>query len=140
MLLYSAASSASTASCDGLTSHSGRVRHDEGYASANRHHHQTPPSPERLSPPPVGPAVHMHRPSESVPQNQATGRCGLGMGAYQECARNMSIAVQKLDADWSGAAGARKGQKGHGRGKVCGPPLRLGECSECVVLPIVVIN
>jgi hypothetical protein len=103
MLRYSAASSASTTSCDGLTSHSGRVRHDEGYASANRHHHQTPPSPERLSPPPVGPAVHMRRPSESVPQNQATVLRGLGMGAYQECARSMSIVVQKLDAEFAGA-------------------------------------
>jgi hypothetical protein len=116
------------------------IPHDEAYASAKRHHRSTPLSPETLSPAPVGPALSICRPSESVPQNQATARCRLGMGAYQECARNISIAVQKLDADWSGAAGARKGQKGHGRGKVCGPPLRLGECSECVVLPIVVIN
>ena len=64
-----------------LTAEGYVIPHDEAYASANRHHHPTPPSPERLIPPPVGPAVRMRRPSESVPQNQATAWFGLGMGA-----------------------------------------------------------
>jgi hypothetical protein len=68
------------------------------------------------------------RPSESVPQNQAMAWCGLGMGAYQGCARIMSIAVQKLDAEFAGAVPrvhVKVSGKGHGRGNVCGPPLRL---------------
>jgi hypothetical protein len=67
------------------------VPHDEAYASAKRHHRSTPPSPETLSPAPVGPALSICRPSESVPQNQATARCGLDMGAYQGRARSMIL-------------------------------------------------
>jgi hypothetical protein len=38
-----------------LTAEGYVIPHDEAYASANRHHHPTPPSPERLSPPPWAP-------------------------------------------------------------------------------------
>ncbi len=101
------------------------IPHDEAYANAVRHHRPTAPSPETFSPAPVGPAVRMRRPSEDVPQNKAAARCGLGMGAYQGRARSVSIAVQKLDAEFAGAAQrmqVKVGGKGHGRGKVRGPP------------------
>jgi hypothetical protein len=80
------------------------IPHDEAYASAMQHHSPTTPSPETFSPAPVGRAVGMHRPSESMPQNQAAARRGFGMGAYQVRACSMSFAVQKLDVEFAGAA------------------------------------
>jgi hypothetical protein len=47
---------------------------------------------------------------------------GLGMGAYQGRARSVSIAVQRLGAEFSGPVlqtHARAFARGHGRGKVC---------------------
>jgi len=84
------------------------IPHDEAYASAKRHDRPTLPSPETLSPAPVSHAARM--------------------GAYQGCASSMSIVVQKLDAEFAGAVPwvqVKVSGKGHGRGKVCDPPLRL---------------
>jgi len=84
------------------------IPHDEAYVSAKRHDRPTQLSPETLSPSPVSHAARM--------------------GACQGCASNMSIAVQKLDAKFAGAVPrvqVKVSGKGHGRGKVCGPPLRL---------------
>jgi hypothetical protein len=47
---------------------------------------------------------------------------GLGMGAYQGRARSVSIAVQRLGAEFSGPVlqtHAKAFARGHGRGKVC---------------------
>jgi len=76
------------------------IPHDGAYASAMRHS-PSAPSPETFSPAPVGRAVGMHRPSESMPQNQDTARRGLVMGTYQGRSPSMSIAMQKLDAEFA---------------------------------------
>lgn len=69
------------------------------------------------------PLVRLRRPSEDMSQNQATEtQRGLGMGAFQGRARSVSIAVQKLGAQFSGPvlqAKAKAFARGHGRGKVC---------------------
>ena len=80
------------------------ISHDGAHASAMRHHRPAAPSPETFSPAVVGRTVGMHRPSESMPQNQAAARRGFGMGAYQVRACSMSFAVQKLDVEFAGAA------------------------------------
>jgi hypothetical protein len=99
------------------------IPHDEAYASAKLHHRPTAPSAEMFTPPPVRPLVRLRRPSEDMPQDQATEmQCGLGMGAYQGRARSVSIAVQRLGTEFSGPvlqAQARAFARGHGRGKVC---------------------
>jgi hypothetical protein len=76
-----------------------------------------------FSPAPVRPLVRLRRPSEDMRQDQATEmQCGPRMGAYQGRARSVSIAVQKLGAQYSGPvlqAQAKAFARGHGRGKVC---------------------
>jgi hypothetical protein len=99
------------------------IPHDEAYATAKLHHRPTAPSAEMFTPAPVRPLVRLRRPSEDMSQNQATEmQRGLGMGAFQGRARSVSIAVQKLGAQFSGPvlqAQAKAFARGHGRGKVC---------------------
>ena len=99
------------------------IPHDEAYASAKLHHRPTAPPAEVFTPAPVRPVVRLRHPSESIPQDQATEmQYGLGMGAYQGRARSVSIAVQRLGAEFSGPKLQTQGRvfvKGHGRGKVC---------------------
>lgn len=97
------------------------IPHDEAYASAKLHHRPTAPSAEMFSPAPVRPLVRLRRPSEDMPQDQATEmQCGIGMGPYQGRPRSVSIAVQKLGAQFSGPVlqtQAKAFVRGHGRGK-----------------------
>jgi hypothetical protein len=98
--------------------------HDEAYASAKLHHRPTAPPAEMFTPAPVRPLVRLRRPSEDMmTQDQATEmQCGLGMGAYQGRTRSASIAVQRLEAQFSEPVlqtQAKAFARGHGRGKVC---------------------
>ena len=102
------------------------IPHDEAYASAKLHHCPTAPSAEMFTPAPVRPVVRLRRPSEVMPpQDQAAEmQCGLGMGmgSYQGRARSVSIAVQRLGAEFTGPvlqAQVKAFARGHGRGKVC---------------------
>ncbi len=104
------------------------IPHDEAYESARLHHRPTAPSAEMFSPAPVRPVVRLRRPSEDMPRDQAPEmQCGLGTRAYQGRARSVSIAVQKLGAEFSGPvlqAQAKAFVRGHGRGKVCVQSIR----------------
>ena len=98
------------------------IPRDEAYASAKLHHRPTAPSAEMFTPVPARPLVRLRRPSEHMPQDQATEmQCGLGMGAYQGRARSVSIAVQRRGAEFSGPVlqmQAKAFARGHGRGQV----------------------
>ncbi|KAF8485704.1 hypothetical protein DFH94DRAFT_707120 [Russula ochroleuca] len=97
------------------------IPHDEAYASARLHHRPTIPSAEMFTPAPARPVVRLRRPSEDVPRDQALEmQYGLGMGAYQGRARSVSIAVQRLNEEFSGPVlqtQAKAFARGHGRGK-----------------------
>jgi len=97
------------------------IPHDEAYASAKLHHRPTMPPAEMFTPAPVRPLVRLRRPSEDMPQDQATEmQYGFGMGAHQGRARSVSIAVQRLGAEFSGPVlqtQAKAFARGHGRGK-----------------------
>ncbi|KAI0290368.1 hypothetical protein BC826DRAFT_1106495 [Russula brevipes] len=82
------------------------------------------PSAETFSPAPTRPAVRLRRPSEDAAQLRAAAPapppCEPGPGVREGRARRVSIAVQRLDAEFAGAAlqGRVRGTaKGHGRGK-----------------------
>ncbi|KAH9988844.1 hypothetical protein BJV77DRAFT_723618 [Russula vinacea] len=97
------------------------IPHDEAYASARLHHRPTIPSAEMFTPAPARPVVRLRRPSEDLPRDQAVEmQCGLGVGSYQGRARSVSIAVQRLNGEFSGPvlqAPAKAFARGHGRGK-----------------------
>ena len=103
-----------------LTAEGYVIPHDEAYASANRHHHPTAVTRE-AQPPTRGP-----RSAHASPIRERAIEPGYGVvraqhGRLLECARSMSIVVQKLDAEFSGAvprAQVKVGGKGH---KVWGP-------------------
>jgi hypothetical protein len=103
------------------------IPHEEAYAHAKLHHRPTMPSAETFSPAPTRPAVRLRHPSEDAAQLRAAAPappCESGLAVRQGRARRVSIAVQRLDAEYAGAAmqaRVRGAAKGHGRGKVRGP-------------------
>ncbi|KAI0290383.1 hypothetical protein BC826DRAFT_1187366 [Russula brevipes] len=93
------------------------IPHEEAYAHAKLHHRPTVPSAETFSPAPTRPAVRLRHPSEDA---APAPPCEPGPGVREGHARRVSIAVQRLDAEFAGAAlqaRVRGAAKGHGRGK-----------------------
>ena len=102
------------------------IPHDEAYASAKLHHRPSAPSAEMFTPAPVRPFVRLRRPSEDMAQDQVTEMQRgprLEWVLYQgRCAYRVSIAVQKLGAQYSGPVlqtQAKAFARGHREGKVC---------------------